>query len=132
MNPLVSIIVPVYNVSVYVEDCLSSIVSQTYDNIEVLCIDDRGTDDSMDIVRQYAKDDHRIKIIQNERNIGLGATRNVGIRHASGNYLFFLDSDDYITADAIEKLVMTAEASEADIIYGGSQAFASEAGLTHR
>lgn len=126
MNPLVTIIVPVYNVSAYVGDCLSSIVNQTYGNIEVLCIDDRGTDDSMVIVRRYAQGDKRIKIIQNERNIGLGATRNVGICHASGDYLFFLDSDDYISADAIEKFVMAAEISEADIIYGGSQAFAFE------
>lgn len=126
MNPLVSIIVPVYNVSAYVEDCLSSVVTQTYDNIEILCIDDRGTDGSMDVIRNYAKDDSRIKIIQNEKNLGLGATRNVGICHASGSYLFFLDSDDFISTDAIEKLVMAAEASEADVIYGGGHAFASE------
>lgn len=126
MNPLVTIVIPIYNVSEYIEDCLSSVVSQTYENIEVLCIDDRGTDDSMAIVRQYAQDDNRIMIIQNEKNMGLGATRNVGICHASGNYLFFLDSDDFISTDAIEKLVMAAEASDADIIYGGSQAFASE------
>ena len=126
MDPLVSIIIPIYNVSDYIEDCLSSVIAQTYKNLEILCVDDRGTDNSMNIVRQYAQSDSRIKIIQNKTNIGLGATRNAGIREALGDYIFFLDSDDYISDNAIETLVTAAVKSGADIIYGGSEAFPSE------
>lgn len=125
MNPLVSIIIPIYNVSDYIEDCLSSVINQTYRNIEILCVDDRGVDNSMEVVRQYAKLDSRIKIIQNKSNIGLGATRNVGIRGVSGDYIFFLDSDDYISIDAIETLVSASARTGADIVYGGSKAFLS-------
>lgn len=126
MNPLVSIVIPIYNVGDYIEDCLSSVIAQTYKNLEILCVDDRGTDNSMNIVHRYAQSDSRIKIIQNETNIGLGATRNVGIREASGDYIFFLDSDDYIRFNAIETVVTTAVKFGADIVYGGSEAFPTE------
>lgn len=130
MNPpLVSIIIPIYNVDDYVEDCLVSVIDQSYKNIEILCIEDWSKDRSMEIVSRFALLDSRIKIIQTAKNIGLAATRNVGIRNALGDYLFFLDSDDCINLDAIQKLVMAAMESNADIVYGGGEAFSSEQGM---
>ena len=94
--PLISIIVPVYNTEKYLPICLDSLVNQTFKDIEVICIDDKSKDSSLKILQDYSKKDSRIKIIKNEVNKGLGETRNVGIRNSKGNYISFVDSDDYI------------------------------------
>lgn len=100
---LVSIIIPVYNVEKYIEKCLNSAINQTYKNIEIIAINDGSNDKSLDILNKYEKKDNRIKVISIQ-NSGVSAVRNLGIKEAKGEYIFFLDSDDYIKDDLIENL----------------------------
>lgn len=103
----VSIIIPIYNVASYVEACLQSVFNQTYQNIEILLVDDCGTDDSMDIVTNLIKGydgNFEIKVLHHPQNKGLSAARNTGIKAASGEYIYFLDSDDTIPHDGINNL----------------------------
>lgn len=107
MNPLITISIPVYNVEKYVERALLSALNQTYYNLEILVIDDKGTDNSMDVVRSIIASHSRgnaVKIIDHGKNQGTGATKNSAIDNACGEYLFFMDSDDYITENCIEFL----------------------------
>ena len=90
----VSVIIPVYNVEPYLKQCMDSVVGQTLKDIEIICVDDGSTDGSLDILREYAAEDNRIQIIE-QKNAGAGAARNNGMRHATGKYLSFLDSDDF-------------------------------------
>lgn len=99
----ISVVVPVYNVETYLEECLNSIINQTFSDIEIICINDGSTDSSLDILNDYSKKDDRIKII-NQENKGLGATRNKGIDLAKGKYIFFIDSDDYIELNTFFEL----------------------------
>lgn len=122
-GPLVSIVVPVYNVESYIDECLQTVCSQTYKNLEIICVDDGGNDKSMDIVRSFAIKDCRIRIIEHEKNKGLAEARNTGVENVSGDYVFFLDSDDWLSLDAIEKLVRSAKMEEADIVVGHGRAF---------
>ena len=114
--PLISIIVPVYNTEKYLPICLDSLVNQTFKDIEVICIDDKSKDSSLKILQYYSKKDSRIKIIKNEVNKGLGETRNVGIRNSKGNYISFVDSDDYIDINFIKYFYETAKKYDADIV----------------
>lgn len=100
-RPLISVIVPVYNVEKYLYRCLHSIYEQTYNNIEVILVDDGSTDSSLQLLREYTKKDSRFKVIH-QKNMGLSAARNTGIRYSKGEYLTFIDSDDYVTHDYIE------------------------------
>ena len=100
---LVSVIVPVYNVRPYLEECLESVVSQTYHNLEILVIDDGSTDGSGEICDRFAENDSRIRVVH-QKNKGLGAARNVGLDLATGSVVSFLDSDDAFLPDAIEKI----------------------------
>lgn len=102
-NPLVSVIVPVYNVEKYLRQCLDSILGQTYKNLEVIIVDDGSTDSSADIIKEYKKKDNRIVTIS-QKNQGLSAARNVGIKKANGDYIMFVDSDDWIAPDIVEYL----------------------------
>ena len=99
-NPLISIIVPVYNTEKYLCNCLDSILAQSYNNWEAICINDGSTDKSMSILEDYAKKDKRIKII-NQENKGLSETRNIGMKKAKGDYIMFLDSDDFWHQEAL-------------------------------
>lgn len=110
----ISVIIPVYNVEKYLEKCLLSVLAQTYTNLEILCINDGSKDHSLQICEQFQKKDSRIRII-NQENRGLAAVRNVGIQEASCDYLAFVDSDDYIDSDFIEKLYTSLKANDADI-----------------
>ena len=103
-NDLVTIAVPVYNVSEYLPRCIQSLLEQTYQKIEILLLDDGSTDESFEICRQYAQKDNRIHAIHKE-NEGVSATRNYGINKASGKYICFVDSDDYVEKDYIAALV---------------------------
>lgn len=100
---LISIIVPIYNVEDYLEECILSIIRQTYQNVEILLIDDGSTDDSSSIAKNYEKKDNRIKYYH-KKNGGLSSARNYGIEKANGKYLMFIDSDDYIDYNMVEKL----------------------------
>ncbi len=93
-SPKVSIIIPVYNVEIYIKDCIESLVNQTLRDIELIFVDDCGNDNSMAIVEKYAKKDNRIKIVRHTKNSGLSASRNTGIEHSSAPYIMFCDSDD--------------------------------------
>lgn len=117
----VSVIIPIYNVEQYLEECLRSVVEQTLQEIEIICIDDYSTDGSKQIVKAFASVDDRIRLIEHEKNRGLSAARNTGLSAASGLYIYFLDSDDYICKDAMEKLYSTAKAGQLDLIFFDSR-----------
>jgi len=114
-NPKASIIIPVYNVEAYLEKCLDSAISQTLKDIEIIVVNDESTDNSLDIAQSYAANDPRIIIID-QKNKGLGGARNSGIDAAQGEYLFFLDSDDYIAPETIETLYSYAQTHTLDIV----------------
>ena len=116
MNPLVSIIVPVYNVEKYLEDCLNSLINQTLDNIEIICVNDGSTDNSLEILENYAKKDDRIKVYSKE-NTGLGATRNYAIDRAQGEYILFVDSDDWVDLDTAKVLYEKAKSQDLDLLF---------------
>ncbi|MDO4967212.1 MAG: glycosyltransferase family A protein [Candidatus Saccharibacteria bacterium] len=114
-NPLVSIIVPVYNIEKYVDKCLHSLIDQTYKNIEIIIVNDKSTDMSLKICEEYARRDSRIKIINNKQNIGLSGSRNAGIKKMNGKYIMFVDGDDWIDAKCIQSCVESLE-DEVDIV----------------
>lgn len=113
---MVSVIIPIYNVEKYIRKCLESVVNQTWSNLEIICVNDGTKDSSMKIVETFAKKDSRIAIINND-NGGLSVARNTGMDRATGGYIYFLDSDDYLAEDAIEQLVKYAEEKRADVVY---------------
>ena len=103
--PKVSVIIPVYNVEDYLRECLDSVINQTLKDIEIICIDDGSTDNSLEILKEYAQRDNRIFIIDRE-NRGVGKSRNEGIEKANGEFVCFIDPDDlYPTNDILEKLL---------------------------
>lgn len=106
-----SVIIPVYNVEKYLKRCLDSVINQTLKDIEILCINDGSTDDSLSILEEYKSKDSRIVIIS-QGNKGLAATRNVGIENAKGEYLAFVDSDDWINSKFLECLYSSAKEIE--------------------
>ncbi len=110
----VSVIVPVYNTSRYLEQCLNSILNQTLKEFEVICVNDGSTDDSAKILEKYSQKDKRIVVI-NQDNAGVSAARNAGLDRAKGRYIAFVDSDDYIKKNFLEVLYTTAVNTEADI-----------------
>lgn len=118
----ISIIVPVYNVAEFVDECIRSVFRQTFRDIELVIVNDCTKDNSMEIIRdilQSVRDtDISVKIIQHERNKGLSAARNTGIMNSSGDYLFFLDSDDKITDNCIELLAHSLKKERTDIVIG--------------
>lgn len=114
-----SIIVPVYNVEKYLGRCLDSICSQSFTDIEIIVIDDGSNDNSREIYESYAQRDQRIIVIRQE-NQGLSAARNTGLSHASGEYIIFVDSDDYIDIDACKRFSAIIENAAPEIIIGGA------------
>ncbi len=122
----VSIIIPVYNVEKYIGECLDSVINQTYKNLEIICVDDCGTDNSVKIVEEYSQKDKRIKIVHHNRNKGLAITRNTGVQNSNGEYIFFLDSDDYLNLDIIELLVERQKKTNADVVVSSFRNFARE------
>src|SRR5574344_122915 len=117
MNDLVSIIVPVYKVEPYLKRCLDIILNQTYKNIEIILVDDGSPDKCPQICDEYAKKDNRIIVIHQE-NGGLSAARNTGLDIAKGEYISFVDSDDWVHLQYIEVLLTSALKENADIIIG--------------
>lgn len=114
MTDCISIIVPVYNVELYLEECLKSIVNQSYKNIEIILVDDGSTDTSGGICDNYAKKDRRVRVIH-QKNGGLSVARNTAIKIATGEYVAFIDSDDYIDSCYIERLYSLMCEYHADI-----------------
>ena len=118
-SPLISVIVPVYNVEKYLRKCLDSICVQTYRNLEILCVNDGSTDDSAAILEEYAARDARIKVFT-QPNGGLAAARNTGLRHATGEWVTGVDSDDYLAPDTYE-YALADTTNETDIIVFGTK-----------
>lgn len=121
MNPLISVIVPVYKTELFLNKCISSILNQTYSNVEVIVVDDGSPDQCGQFCDQWAEKDSRIQVIHQE-NGGLSAARNTGMQHSCGAYLAFVDSDDWVAPDMFEILVNQLEANlDCDVAACGFQ-----------
>lgn len=116
MDYLVSIIIPVFNSQQYIDECVKSVINQTYSNIEIVLVDDGSTDKSGEICDSLAKADNRIKVVH-KANAGLGMARNTGLENATGDYVEFLDSDDYISVDCIETLISQIKRQKAEAVF---------------
>lgn len=118
MTPCVSIIIPVYNVEQYIEECIKSVIKQSLQNIEIIIVNDGTRDNSINIIRKYIESDKRIKLID-KKNGGLSSARNVGLDVAKGEYILFLDSDDWIEHTMAEDMYNYAVENKVDIVTSG-------------
>lgn len=117
MQEKISIVVPIYNVEKYLKRCIDSLIKQEYKNIEILLVDDCSTDGSIDIAKEYEENNPKIcRVIQREKNGGLSAARNSGIEASTGEWLAFVDSDDWVTEDYVSAMYNVAIKEEADIV----------------
>lgn len=126
---LVSVIVPVYNVEQFLDACIESIVAQTYQNLEIILVDDASPDRCPEICETWAKRDARIKVIH-KQNAGLGMARNTGLDHARGDYVCFVDSDDIVEADMVATCYVAAKVHSADIVCFGYDRLMTDGSLT--
>jgi glycosyltransferase involved in cell wall biosynthesis len=129
ISPITSIIIPVYNVEAYIHECLDSLVNQSLREIEIICVNDCSTDGSLSILKEYEAKDSRIVVIDKPVNEGLSMTRNVGINIATGRYILFVDSDDYVEKDLCRKVIDCAEKNKADLVFYDYAAFWTKADL---
>ncbi len=127
--PIASVIMPVYNAEKYLHKCLDSLKEQTLKNIEIICVDDGSSDESLNILKQYANTDKRFVILK-QQNSGAAAARNNGIAIAKGEYLIFLDSDDYFSTELLEKSLTQAQNFNADIVIFKALAFNTSSNKT--
>ena len=121
MNYEVTIGIPAYKAVDYIEKTMESALNQTFNSIEYLIVDDCGNDGTINIVERFQKEHQRgkdIRILYNKQNLGVGKTRNMILEQAQGEYLFFLDSDDVLESDAIEKMIGVARQYQAEVVYG--------------
>lgn len=114
----VSIIIPVYNIEKFLPKCLDSVIGQSYDDLEIICIDDGTPDKSAAVILSYAEKDERIKLIS-QKNQGLSGARNTGIKFATGKYIVFLDGDDWLDCNAIAEAVSATEKNDCDVVMWG-------------
>ena len=114
----VSVIIPIYNTGKYLKQCMDSIINQSLKGIEIICVNDGSTDNSLDILKEYSN----IKII-NQKNQGLSIARNTGLKYANGEYIYFCDSDDFLQLDALENLYLFAKHNNLDVLYFDGIAF---------
>lgn len=128
LKELVSIVIPVYNCEHFLDRCISSVITQSYENVEVILVDDGSSDSSSAICDRWEKRDARIRVIHKE-NAGAGFARNTGLEHAEGKYILFVDSDDYIDPLTVEKCVDTITESGADMVMFGRNNVFSEADI---
>ena len=120
---LISVIIPIYNVEEYLRECVDSVLNQTFSNFEIILVDDGSTDSSGEICDEYVEKDERITVIH-QKNGGLSVARNTGLSEASGKYVYFLDSDDYISENALATLIDIAENDKSDIVFFDAVSFA--------
>lgn len=123
-EPYVSVVIPVYNVENYVKECIDSISNQTLKQIEIICVNDGSTDNSLEVLLECARKDNRIKIYQH-KNSGLSATRNAGVKQASGKYIYFMDSDDILEKNALQLLYKKMEKDQLEVVYFDGSSFAT-------
>lgn len=116
--PQISIIIPIYNTEQYLSDCLDSVINQTIQDIEIICVNDGSTDNSAQIIEEYALKDNRIKVLHKE-NGGQTSSRRAGLKLATGEYIGFVDSDDWIDSDMYEKMLSIAERYQVDMVSSG-------------
>ncbi len=114
MNKKISVIVAVYNTEKYVERCLNSLLNQTYQNLEIIVVEDGSTDNSKEVLKKYSHND-KVKLIYNKKNSGLSYSRNIGLENATGSYIGYIDSDDYVDLDYYEKLMQSIIDTKAEI-----------------
>lgn len=125
-SPIVSVIIPCYNAEKNLVQCIDSICTQTLKQIEIICVDDGSADATLDILEDYRKKDSRIQVIR-QKNAGAGAARNAGMKCASGEYLSFLDADDFFEPEMLEKAVAAAETWQADyVVFRADRYYSSE------
>tara|TARA_B100001059_G_C17816405_1_gene575554 strand:+ start:1574 stop:2641 length:1068 start_codon:yes stop_codon:yes gene_type:complete len=115
-QPLVSIIVPIYNAELYLKNCIDSIKDQTYSNLEIILVNDGSTDNSLEICKNYSNDDKRI-IVLSQENKGVSFARNSGIEYSNGKYIMFVDSDDWLNINTISKAIFVAESKNIDLVF---------------
>lgn len=123
--PILSVIIPVYNVSFYLEECLSSVVHQSLQDIEIICINDGSTDNSLEILKKWGKKDNRI-VILNQENKGVSAARNEGLKIAKGNYITFVDADDMVCPNIYSSLIPKMQIYELDAYIFAFKTFPNE------
>lgn len=123
--PLISVIIPVYNVEKYLEECVNSVLAQTYKNIEIILVDDGSTDSSGKLCDNFSEKHSNIQVFHKE-NGGQSTARNMGLEYAKGKYIYFLDSDDIIVPVALEKLCDVAEADCSDVVFFDAESFIDE------
>jgi glycosyltransferase involved in cell wall biosynthesis/tetratricopeptide (TPR) repeat protein len=121
LKPLVSIIVPVFNIEQYVEKCFVSILNQSSTDIECIIVDDASTDRSIEIIQNTILEDKRFRIITKKQNSGLPAARNTGLKEAIGRYILHVDGDDFLSTRAVEKLLQRAERDQSDVVWGAAR-----------
>lgn len=124
----VSVVIPIYNVELYLKEALDSVINQSLKEIEIILINDGSTDNSLNIIREYAKKDKRIMVI-NQKNQGQSVARNEGIRVAQGKYVYFMDSDDYIDLDTLELCYQKAEKDKLDFLFFDAISFSKDSKL---
>ena len=119
MKPLITVLIPVYNREKYIRQCLDSVCGQTYHNLEIICLDNASTDDSLAILKEYAKQDPRVRVIAKPVNTGYGSSINLGISNANGEYIGIIESDDWAEKNMFEDLAeLAVQYPQADIIRG--------------
>lgn len=128
-TPRISVIVPIHGTEAYVERCLRSLMAQSMDDLEILCVDDASPDRSATIVRHLARADRRIRLLRHKRNRGLGGARNTGIAAAKGTYVTGVDSDDYVRPTLMERLWQTTDNGQIDVVACGMAVLDAEGGL---
>ena len=121
----ISVILPVYNVAQYLDSCLKSVIRQTLNEIEIICINDGSTDNSLEILKEFSRNDSRIIVITQE-NAGAGAARNKGLSLAKGKYLSFLDADDFFEPTMLEDAYKACEEKQLDFVVFRSDAYENE------
>ncbi|NFP91586.1 glycosyltransferase family 2 protein [Clostridium sporogenes] len=128
LEPLISIIMPVYNCQKYIEKAINSVITQTYKSWELIVIDDESKDNTIKIIEKLSNKDQRIRFYKNEKNLGVSETRNKGISLANGEWIAFLDSDDMWKPSKLEKQIIISNTVEAEFIFTGSS-FINENGI---
>ncbi len=121
-TPKVSVVMPVYNVEPYLRQCLDSVLNQTLKEIEIICVDDGSTDASLDILKEYAEKDKRITVIT-QKNLYAGVARNAGLSQAKGEYLSFLDSDDFFELNMLEEMYRKGKEDNSDVVICGNREY---------
>jgi glycosyltransferase involved in cell wall biosynthesis len=130
--PKVSVVIPAYNVGEFLRQCLESILNQSFDDFEIVVVDDASTDDSLNILQEYARQDTRLRVLKNERNMGVSATTNQAIRAARSQYVARMDADDLMCQDRLQKQLDFLEKNPDHVLVGGQVRMINQDGETIR